>query len=303
MGIELACSAYVEHDTSTPACAWLTLKPDVEGYLEAHVEDLMKKADTNASPPANFNSRRGEQAFESLATGTDNAFFAAAQDLATSLYDAMDGRTRRGLLIALRRDVAPRVAVLKLDVVRDSAAVLGAGGEIDPVHDLLDITGQLQKGAVTPDARPNSAVIVGDKLGDAAKYFLDALDISQLQNPTKAVADVARVIYEKAPDVAEAAIDRLPSSQAGTVAEFMSSVSDLIDSDRRDAVLSALDQQFRPARFLDTRHATVTKTIRGDGITIKGSLADMEKVRLEQVRGTDKYRLEIEFDRKPEIRF
>jgi hypothetical protein len=216
----------------------------------------------------------------------------------------MDGRTKRGVFVALRRSGDPRVAVLKLDVVSEHAGFLADAGDIDVIDNLLDIPGELQKGAVTPDPRPNSTVIVGDKLGDTSQYFLDALDISQLQKPTAAVADMARVLHQELPaDKADNVIARLPGSEAPTVEAFLESASDVLTDREQAKIASVLTDKARPARYLDARRASVRKVIRGDGITISGTVRDMNRVKLEPLHGTDRWRLEVVFDSKPETRF
>lgn len=301
MAIQLACSSYVENGEPRKPCARMSVTPGIEAYLEAHVTSLARRGRSGAAPPARFGSDRGRRAFSSLKAGPDADFLATADSLAGELHRLMDRRTSRGLFVALRRSDQPRVAVLKLDIGDKRAAALGAAGDISPVDALLDVEGSLQKGALTDDPRPDSNVVVGDKLDLTSKFFLDALDIVQFQKPSKAVADIVRQVQRVAPETAEQVIGRLAVSDATTVDDFLDSVADLMDDDKREVVRSELGAQERPALFL--AKAPVQKRIEGNGITVTGTPAAMEKARLEHVEGTDRWRLEIEFTGEPEISF
>ena len=99
----------------------------------------------------------------------------------------MDQRSKRGFFVAIRERTGRnqvRVAALKLDVHDEHAAaarLVGDELQLEAVQDLLDIPGELQKGAVYPDDRPHSEVIIVDKFERTALYFLRALEVQQIE--------------------------------------------------------------------------------------------------------------------------
>jgi hypothetical protein len=227
MPLELVTFAYVEHDGPAPSCTRKTVTAEIARYLEAHIDDLQGRAESGRSPSAKFLSSDARNRFTRLRRGEESDFLQAAQELATRLHSEMDGRTKAGFFVAIRRSMGRTTQgiVLKLDVHdKDAAAVKRAvrtgERELEAVRDLLDIPGELQKGAITPDSRAGSEVVVGDKFEETSLYFLRALDVQQMSQPTLGAVTVVAQVQTVAPARVPAVVEALQQEPRVTTEEF-----------------------------------------------------------------------------------
>ncbi len=241
MAITLVSYTYVEAGGAPPQIRERTTSSAVRSYLDAHVDALIGKAATDSLSPAAFRSDGGRARFGQLSTGTKAQFLASSQGLADQVYSRMDQRTTRGFFVTLRRSGPALGAALKLDVHDAAAAALrrDSAGEptLEAVQDLLDIPGELQKGAVVPDGRPGSEVIIGDKLVKASLYFLDALDVQQHAAAGPATVDFLRVVQEVAPTKVAATVAAVELETRTSLPEFFDRHADLLDEDDKSRYL------------------------------------------------------------------
>lgn len=279
----------------------------VETYLAAHVDALFASASAGTISAAVFRSTEGRTRFGDLVSGTREDFLAASQELADRLHQRMDQRTKRGFFVTLRRGrAATEAAVLKLDVTAEAAAAITHDDKgrplLEGVEDLLDIPGDLQKGAVVPDARSGSDVVVGDKLAITSLYFLDAVDVEQQAAAGPAAVDLLRIVQEVAPGKADAVAQALESGPRATVSQFFAARADLLDAAEVADVIGRARTRRRPVVEVDPTAHVVRETIEADGITVRGRASTIrEKVRVTQRPGG--YRIEIDTIEEPRRRF
>jgi hypothetical protein len=218
----------------------------------------------------------------------------------------MDHRTKRGFFVTLRRlEQIPQAAVLKLDVHDAAAAALRSnGGEptLEAVKDLLDIPGELQKGAVFPDPRARSDVIVGDKLAITSLYFLDALDAEQRTAPGPATVDLLRVVQDVAPTRAAATASVLEAESRMPVDEFFERHPEILDETERSEVLNRVRARKRPIDEVDPRGYVLRETIEADGITIRGRASTIQE-KLSILQRPGGYRIQIDVNEEPRRRY
>lgn len=286
MTLRLVTYTYVEQAAAAPTCKLRAATGDVADYLEAHAEAMVEKATNNATPPARFLNPAARQRFQRLASGTQNEFLSVAEELARRLQSEMDRRTKRGFFVALRRTVqnSASACVLKLDVSSKAAAALKQSqGQPDlaAVKDLLDVPGDLQKGAVTPDPRPASNVIVGERFADTSQYFLRALEIVQFYSERDSLAQVVAAVSQVAPDRVGAVIERIDRSQPMAAEDFFNANTGLLEPAQVADVAGRLAQLKRPLQPIDPSHVPVRRTIVADGIVIAGRPQELaEKLRI-----------------------
>jgi len=304
MAITLVSYSYLEPGGTPPKMLERDISSDIREYLEAHVDDLLARIGHGSIAPAVFRSAEGAERFEKLRTGTKAEFLANAQSLADRLHQRMDYRTKRGFFVTLRRGGSSSIAaVLKLDVHDAAAAAVrfDAAGEatLEAVEDLLDIPGELQKGGVAPDQRPNSQIVVGDKLTVTSLYFLDALDVEQHAAPGPATADLVRVVQTVAPDKADSVAKMLEVEPARIpIADFFEAHPDLLDDEQTTEVLDRARVKRRPIEEVDPSSYVLRESIEADGITIRGRASTLrEKVRILDRPGG--FRIEIDVDEQP----
>ncbi len=306
MAISLVSYAYVEPGGQPPQMRERATSSEIRLYLEAHVGALTAKATAGSLSPAVFRTEDARTRIGRLATGTKAQFLASSQQVADRLYAQMDQRAKRGFFVTLRR-IGPTVgAALKLDVHDAAAAALrtDARGEptLEAVEDLLDIPGELQKGAIVPDARVDSEVIVGDKLAMTSLYFLAALDVQQHVAAGPATADLLRVVQQVAPAKAAATAAALEQETRVSVRDFFDRHHDLLDDEEKDEVLDRVRVRRRPIDAIDPETYALREEIEADGIVIRGrSLTIREKLRITQRPGG--YRLQIDVDEQPRRRY
>lgn len=289
MTLEHVAYAFVEPGGQSPSCRVHTVSDEIAVYLLDHVDDLMKRFGRGSIPPASFRSSAAGQRFYALREGDEAQFVAAAQELSTRLHTAMDARSKRGFLVAIREiGESPRVAVLKLDVHEEHAAVLHADREgvtLEAVQDLLDIPGELQKGAIVPDPRADSEVIVGDRATEeTALYFLRALEIQQVCPARQGGGLVIQAVREISPDNERAVAELIAGYDAPvSPAQLFDDNPTALGRQARDEVLAQLDAQTRPVRLIDPVARPPKGIVTADGITITGPVRFInDRVRWEQ---------------------
>ncbi|HTE86228.1 MAG TPA: hypothetical protein VK821_16005, partial [Dehalococcoidia bacterium] len=227
MAIKWLTYVYIRAGGESPACSAQSVPSDAELYLEEHVTALQSKGRSGASPPAEFLEPAHRQRFEDLLCGHEQQFLAAATSLAAQVQAGLHGGTTDGLFVGLNGDASgiAFASVLKLEVTEKHRGALQdvAGGKIaiSTVQNLLDKPGDRQKGVVVPDPRPDSSLIVGDRLSETALFFLSAIGARQAQKPALAAVEMAKVFQEVAPDLAVAMVERLTTSEARTPQEFL----------------------------------------------------------------------------------
>lgn len=306
MAISRLTYAYVEQEGKAPNCKMRTASGELQTYLEAHVDDLVGRRDDGRSPPSTFNSTDVRARLDLLHTGTDTEFLEAAQLLAARLQKEMDGRTKRGFFVALTRETegVTQTAVLKLDVLGKYGAAIGTdtAGEpdLEAFKDLLDIPGELQKGAVFPDTRADSDLTVGDKLPETSLYFLRALDVQQVSAPGPATGSLLKAVRDVAPNRVLAVSKALEQETRTTPEDFFQRHPDLVTQEQSGQVLDRLRQQKRPVREIDPSARPLIGSYSADGLTIRGPLAYLrDKVTITQRPGG--WRIQIDVTEQPRL--
>lgn len=300
--------AYVQHGGRPPAMEVRTVDADLRTYLGGHVEDLLRRATSTTAPPARFVDAAAAERFTRLAAADDATFVAAAQELADRLLAEMDGRSKRGFLVAVQwrdDDGVTGAAALKLDVTDKPGAALGPPEHGTPtlevVRDLLIELGKLQKGCVTPDARPGSDAVVGDRQTKASQYFLRAMGLQQHEPAGTATLELVRVIAEVAPDVERSAAVAIAGSATTTAEDFFAEHPDLLTDEQRDDVLDRVRQRPRPIVDIAPEARILHRIVEVDGIVIRGPVTTIEE-RLRVEETTDGIQIVIEVSERPHER-
>jgi len=258
----------------------------VDAFLLDHMEALRASADGGDAPVTAFFDPTAQDLFEVLRTGGEREFLAAADGLAAKLVGEMDGRSGPGLLVCVQVSDGGELsgAALKLEVVAPNSAVLEAldSGEevLSGATNVLDSPGKLQKGALVPDPRGASAVVIGDKLARDAAYFPRAFGIRPEQRAADTAADLVEAIAAVDPAAARAAARALPGVESGAARNVLAGLGEhvpALDDDVQEAVLGRLTAAPRPVVTVDTG-GSVREILRADGITITGTAAAMRAV-------------------------
>jgi hypothetical protein len=302
--------SYVENGGAVPSCTSETVSDAIKQYLTAHVDALLKRSNEASTPQAEFTSTEARTRFEQLRTGSDAEFLSAAQDLARQLHREMDGRSEPGFFVGLRRTEGPTTlaAALKLDVKPAGGAAVShtAGGRrrLEAVEELLDLPGELQKGAIVPDERADSEVVVGDTLPETSLYFLRGFDVRQVSAPGPAVKTLLNTVRRVAPKSVEAVAVALDAEQrAVTVDRFFADHAALLDDTERAAVVGQLAQVKRPVRLLDTRRHPTMRIVTADGVVIRGRATTLTTTKLRWEPRQGGYRILIDVDEEPTERW
>ncbi len=258
----------------------------IDAFLIGHVESLMTRAASGDAPLAEVVDVETAGLFAQLAEGKPKSFYDAAHQMALRLVGEMDGRTSPGLLVCLRlaEPNEPNLAAaLKLEVITPNSAVLDrldSGEEVlSSVTNVLDAPGDLQKGAVYPDRRPQSQIVLGDRLPREALYFPRALGVRVEEKAIPAAAAMVKAIQAISPDVAEKVAVSMPELDSGRVEDVLARAAEELPElsvDVQQRAAAALNALPRPARRVDTS-APLRKTIRADGITISGLVQRMNQ--------------------------
>ncbi len=285
MTLQYVAYAFVKPGGNLPRCQLHNVSGDVADYLLDHVRDLLKRADRGSSPPARFRRPEALQRFERLRTGSQAEFLAAANELTANLHTSMDQRSKRGFFVALvesDQQGERRAAVLKLDVHDERAAVVRQVGpdlELDAIRDLLDLPGELQKGAVHPDPRDDSDVVVGDKvIEETAQYFLRALEVQQMAPARLGPSMLLKVVADVAPDRVQYVAEAVGEYAAPvTPQDLFAEHPDLLTTPQRTAVLAQLEEQPRPVRLMNPVEGPPRATVKSDGISITGPATQIDR--------------------------
>src|SRR5437588_11844193 len=108
MGITDVAYAYVEPGGPAPVCKIQSVSKEIQLYLSEHMDDLLGRAGRGSSAPAFFRTAEAEKRFSTLQTGSRDQFLASARVLTDRLYTAMDNRSKKGFLVAVRRSLDAR---------------------------------------------------------------------------------------------------------------------------------------------------------------------------------------------------
>lgn len=279
----------------------------VDAFLLDHVADLRKRQLSGNCPFSTFVDATSSALFDSLRDGTEQDFLDTAGTLTTRLVNEMNGTTAPGLLVCVRieHDTELSAAALKLEVMAEHGAVLEQldTGEmqLSSATDVLQVPGELQKGALVPDPRaPESEVIVGDRLSENALYFPRAFGITTERRTADTASAVVAAVHRVNPAISPRVAATLPHVSPGPVRQVLDTVAAAVPDltpQVIDEVVHALDTASRPVKRVDTG-GPVKKTISVDGITISGSPAAMEKVDVAEDPEVG-YRITIETSTRP----
>lgn len=276
MKLQRAAYAFVQAGGAVPVPSIQPIPLDIESYLNDHRSDLVDRAQTDKIAEAHFVDVNARHRFQTLATGTDAGFVAAAVSLAQRLHAGMDARSRRGFFVAatFTGDKKAQSMVLKLDASPKKLAAIGgtaANPTLESVDDLLDVPGDLQKGAVFPDPRSHSDVCVADKNREASLYYLNAIEVGQHELPGKGISSLLAVIHDVSPTHVEPVIRALENVTGRvSAAVVLQDVKPAIPPAVQDEITGRLATLRRPVTDVDpTSHAT-RGLIEVDGITIRG---------------------------------
>ena len=263
----------------------------VDAFLVDHCRELLNKAGRSESPSAAFVDNAARTLVEALRSGSEDEFLTASQQLAARLIGAMDRRMEPGLLVCLQiqAGVEYLAALLKLEVVTPNSAVLDrldTGEEtLEAVSNVLDAPGDLQKGALINDPRPNSEVIVGDKLTKDALYFPRAFGIRTEARPADGTVELIAAIHTRLPIATERVVAALPEvteEQVGSVLLQLGERIPELDQDIQSEVQNVLREKPKPVLRVYPK-AAVKRVIRAGGITIGGPASAMRNVAWEQL--------------------
>jgi len=303
--------AAVAHDATPVPPELREVDEGINAFLRDHIQELRAMTRKRGTSPGRFTDPEAKALFRDLFTGSDDGFLAAAGSLTKRLIARMDARAANGLLICLRGgDGSDRYGgVLKLQVVAPNAAVLKklASGEIQlsAIQDLLDKPGDLQKGALSTSWLPEDHIMIGDQLGQDARYFPEAFAIKVFARPTEAVAGLITAIDEIAPALVTPVAAALPGVAAGDAPDVLGSLGREIPeltASLQAEIADTLAKQPRPVAHIDTGRPA-TETIRAGEIRITGPVAEMrQRVRIEQNEGTAAESWTITIDSQSEPR-
>jgi hypothetical protein len=282
--LTLVSYCFVERGGPKPICVVRKpIDPGVAEYFEAHIVDLISRPSKKVVPPARFANPGARLRFEHLAGGTENEFVSAAQELATRLYEKMQPTTaKKGFFVALRRqgEGASEGVVLKLDASEGPAAALETtknGPELEAIADLLDIPGALQKGAVSPDTRANSDVIVGERWDNTRQYFLAALDVVQNLSERESMYQLLRVVQLRAPASVPNVLRGIAEREHATDYTTLLSEPALLEEPILTNVLNELGRSPRPLLPMNRDHVPPIRKIEADGVVISAPVLEFDE--------------------------
>lgn len=303
--------ARVAHDAAPGNMVARPHDAGVDAFLFDHVLSLSERGAKGDSPIANFVDREASRLFEQLRRGTEEQFLTAARTLTLRLIGRMDRRSAPGLIVCLRLADGRRrsAAALKLEVVTPHAAVLEAldtGEEVlAAATNVLDAPGDLQKGALVPDPRPSSNVVIGDRLPVDAQYFPTAFGIQTEQRAVEATANLVSVVQTQAPTLVREVVQRLPTATPGPAKDVLAEIGREIpelNADVRDTIVNQLEQLKRPVRTVDPR-APLKQIISADGITVSGP-ADAMHRKAEVLKNPEGgWRITVSVEEEPAITY
>lgn len=310
MTIELMALAYVDPtvmslDGETPKCS-LFRRTDVSdrvaGYIELHLDDILRRSRDarNPIPRAHFRKRKagaeftGRGLFQKMKNGDQDGFLVAAQEFADRMSLYADKRMREGFFVAVRRKTADRihVAILKVEPHGLGARMTIEDGRrfLRGVDDVLDLPGGLHKGAVYPDSRRDSDLIVADEYG--TRYFLEVIGATQYDSRQRSTKRFTKIVLQtvnskrrtdgqdqellKAED-----IYRAVAALGGTVgpAHALNQMAGFLSPAERGEISAALRDAEVSPETVDAGQVRSSLTI-GD-LSISGSVTDIDLLRSE----------------------
>lgn len=305
MSIQLFAYAFVEPKGPAPVCAFHEVPAGIDKYLERHVAGIGARADQGTILPARFQPRKAKEDFVKLRQGTDDEFLKAAQNLARQLDEATDHRMNRGFFVALRRTPPkgrPQAAVLKLDVYKKPAASLHQTAPnqafFQAVKDLLDLPGDLHKGALYPDPRPHSDIAVVDRFD--TQYFLQSIQAQQFVIGAEATRAFVEAIGDVVPEKADRVIQRMREEhEPFSPGDFVRETPDLFTAEEAEALAESFERMSRPIERVDPgNHPPRQAVVSADGVRITGSAAKIDAdVAWAPHRG--RYRITVDVDEPP----
>lgn len=311
MELEMMTYARVARDAAPGSMVARPHDAGVDAFLFEHVTSLRGRATKGDAPVAQFADSEAAELFEQLRTGSEEQFLAAARQLTLRLIGKMDNRAAAGLLVCLRQlDGQSRsAAALKLEVVTPHAAVLEAldtGEEIlSAATNVLDAPGDLQKGALIPDPRPSSDVVIGDRLAIDAQYFPTAFGIRPEQRPLDAAVDLVSIVQAQAPSIIREVVRHLPDASPGAAEDVLAEISTQVPgltSEIRETIVDRLEQLKRPVHTVDTQ-APLKQIIAANGITVTGPAQAMEHNAIVQHVPEGGWRISISVEDEPTITY
>ncbi|MDY7096284.1 MAG: hypothetical protein SX243_25185 [Acidobacteriota bacterium] len=307
MKIELIAYAFVTPGgEQIPRCGIGEVKSEVLDYFSRHLTKIWDKAKDNIVDPARFlrveGAKPGEEHFEALRTGSDEEFIKSANALVEELHSVTDNRMSRGFFVALRatRNKKAVAAVLKLDVYDFTAARLeqvdDSSALFEPVLDLLDLPGDLHKGALFPDPRRTSHLAVVDVF--ETHYFLRSLHARLYVGGRDAVDQFDYLVRKEAgPEVARQVRQEAAARETPAAAPALVRASKALPPAAKKRLLEELEKP-RSIGKVDVRSHPRTTTIYADGIEISGAEQEIA-AKVEEGRDGAKWLIQITADSQP----
>ena len=276
MSIELVSYSYVTANGNPPTAEFRDISAEIAEYLEHHREKLLHRAKLDSVAEGHFDDPDASQRFEDLCNGSDQEFLAASQDLASRLHVRMDNRSKPGFFVAIRfsNDDERSAAILKLDVHEEPLAAVGGTATepaLEEVQNLLDIPGELQKGAVYPDPRAESDVCVGDKQSETSQYFLNSIEVTQHERAGRAIGPFLSVVRDVAPDSTDAVVGALTSSSGRTdVTGLLDTLEEPLSDDERNEIVQRLATRRRPIQTVNSDDHQLRGLVEAAPFTVQG---------------------------------
>jgi hypothetical protein len=285
---------------------------EVSAFLVSHVESLLAGASSGTAPIAELGTGGVSNHFDVLRDGSEQEFLDAADTLTKSLVSEMSRvNSKEGVLVCATFEQPGQgrlAAALKLQVVSDHGAVLERldSGDLalSAVERVLDRPGELQKGLVYPDPRPDSQAVVGDKANQReARYFLVAMGAVAEEHGKKALGDVAEALLGAVAQAdGPAVIRQLGSADQGTVGDVVAAATQGLTMTRPvEEIVEELENRERPIRNVNTR-APLKATIRSGTVKVDLRSLDLERVNIEPVAGGG-WDITIHVDAEPTVRY
>lgn len=287
-----------------PPPTGLPIGPNVEeisDFLVSHARGLRRGTTeraneaSKAAPLTRFLTKANTEAqFQDLAHGSDDEFLAAARTFTTDLITQMGHKNaKEGVLVCATFEDAGQMsaAALKLEVVSEHGAFLEGleSGRVTltAIQQVLDRPGDLQKGVVYPDPRPDSDAIVADRVNQTeAQYFLTAVGIEVIEPGKSALGIVAQTLSDAVrPEDRVRVIRQLQDAEGGEVDEVVTAaIAEVQMAPAAPDLLEMLRGRDRPVRTVDTRYLIKTKLVAGRVKIELGGL-DPENVTVEASSG------------------
>lgn len=294
--------AYVEPGGEAPECRVDTVQTEIENYFEHHIERLLGRCESTS--PARFVQPTDEDLFEQLRSGDESEFLDAAQKVATRLDDVTDHRMNKGFFVAIQYQPngRPHGVVLKLDTYEDPAAAVGrsdTGTFFEVVPELLELPDDLRKGAIYPDPRDESELLVVDRF--ETQYFLKAMGALQFTVGREAQSRLMSFFRKRVPDKMDEVVEAL-SEEAGEVfpEEFIRTHDDLLEGEASE-LLDELAKTPKRMGVFRPHQEPLTGIIEAGDFRITGPAPAIRQVSWELELG--EYVVTLRADEQPRRRY